>query len=262
MYTGIKKPYFALYNEATGLYSDGFLSNKAIETVFTPSNNTLSYDGDDVKVKDIYVFKESAVTSKVTKLPIQAASMFFGHTVNGTEIRRNVNDRSNYVGYGWTTTIVNDSGDDTYKAFVVTKVKFMEPAETFTTNGESITVNSDAIEGIAISDLNGDWVIEKSFDTFAEAEDFVKTTLNILTKSTTPVPDVEPGTYATTQTVTLTAGTGETIYYTTDGLTPDATSTEYTTAITVSASTMIRAIAIAAGQSNSDVADLEYIISA
>lgn len=261
MYTGLRKPYIAEYNEATGVYSNGFLANKGVEAVVTPNFNTLSYAGDDEIQKEKHKFKDATFTAKVTKLPIAAASVMFGHTVSGLEIKYNTDDESNYVGYGFTTTVVNDAADDTYKAIVIPKVKFMDTAETFATNGDSITVNADAIEGKALVNLDGDWLIEKEFDTFAEAEAYVKVTLNITTQSTTPVPDVEPGTYASTQTVSLVAGSGETIYYTTDGLTPDETSTEYTGAITVASSTMIRAIATAAGQLDSEVADLEYIIT-
>ena len=104
-------------------------------------------------------------------------------------------------------------------------------------------------------------VHRKTFDTEALALEYVKTTLGILTKCTTPISSVDSGTYAVTQSVVLTAGAGETIYYTDDGLTPTALDTAYTTAISVAVSTMIRAIAIK-GSVNSDVADYEILISA
>jgi hypothetical protein len=82
-------------------------------------------------------------------------------------------------------------------------------------------------------------------------------------KCTKPAANVAAGTYATTQSVTLTAGAGETIYYTTDGTTPSATNgTEYTTPVSIAATCALRAIAIKALQNNSDVATYEYIISA
>ena len=50
-----------------------------------------------------------------------------------------------------------------------------------------------------------------------------------------PVASVPAGTYAVAQSVTLTAGVGETIYYTTDGTTPSATNgTVYTVPISLS----------------------------
>jgi hypothetical protein len=69
------------------------------------------------------------------------------------------------------------------------------------------------------------------------------------------------GIYSSTQSVTLTDGTaGATIYYMTNGTTPTAASTKYTGAITISATTTIEAIAVAAGYQNSAVAAGTYTI--
>jgi len=263
MQTGLKYPYIAIYDESTGLYSDGFLASAGVEVVMTPVFNSVPYPGDDVIVKQIDRFKNATVAAKVTKLPIAAATVLFGHTVTGLEVVRNIADEANYVGYGYTTTIVNDTSADTYKASVIPKVKFMDGAETYTTNGDTITITAPAISGTAVANNDGDWLIEKEFPTLAEALTYVKTTLNIIPKATTPVPNVAPGTYAVTQSVALTAGAGETIYYTTNGLTPSETvGTTYSTVISVAASTMIRAIAVKSGSEDSEIAELEYTISA
>ena len=76
----------------------------------------------------------------------------------------------------------------------------------------------------------------------------------------TPTFSVSTGTYAGTQSVTLACETeGSTIYYTTDGSTPDNNSTEYTEAISVSSSQTIKAIAYV-GSDASSVASAEYTI--
>ncbi len=79
----------------------------------------------------------------------------------------------------------------------------------------------------------------------------------------TAMPQFSPaaGSYTTTQSVAISDSTsGAVIYYTTDGSTPTTNSTKYTAPITVSASTVINAIATDSGLTNSNVASASYTI--
>ena len=78
-----------------------------------------------------------------------------------------------------------------------------------------------------------------------------------------PVFTPAAGTYAAKQSVTIKDATaGAAIYYTTNGTTPTTASTKYTTAISVTATETIEAIAVAAGYANSAVASAKYTIEA
>jgi hypothetical protein len=77
----------------------------------------------------------------------------------------------------------------------------------------------------------------------------------------TPTFSVAAGTYASSQTVTISDATaGATIHYTTNGSTPTASSPVYSGAITVSATETLNAIAVASGHSNSAVGSAAYTI--
>jgi len=78
----------------------------------------------------------------------------------------------------------------------------------------------------------------------------------------TPTFTLAAGTYTSTQSVTIADTTAHTtIYYTTNGATPTSSSSRYTAPISVSSSETIKAIALAAGYSNSAVGSAQYTIT-
>ncbi|MGA1532836.1 MAG: chitobiase/beta-hexosaminidase C-terminal domain-containing protein, partial [Aquiluna sp.] len=77
----------------------------------------------------------------------------------------------------------------------------------------------------------------------------------------TPTFDPAGGTYTGSVDVSISSATAEaTVYYTTDGSTPDASATEYTGSITLTETTTLKAIAIADGFDDSEVAEATYTI--
>jgi N-acetylneuraminic acid mutarotase len=83
-----------------------------------------------------------------------------------------------------------------------------------------------------------------------------------LAAAATPTFSVPGGTYASAQTVTISDTTpGAIIYYTTNETTPTTGSSVYSSAITVSSTETIEAIAAATGYTNSAVASAAYTIS-
>jgi hypothetical protein len=81
------------------------------------------------------------------------------------------------------------------------------------------------------------------------------------TTTATPIFSPAAGTYSSVQTVTISDTTpGSSIYFTTNGTTPTASSTPYTGAITVSTSETLNAIAVATGYTTSAVGSATYTI--
>lgn len=77
-----------------------------------------------------------------------------------------------------------------------------------------------------------------------------------------PIFSVVAGTYPSPQTVAISDATaGANIYYTTNGIVPTASSTQYTAPIAVSSTETLMAAAIAPGYALSAVGSASYIIS-
>lgn len=78
----------------------------------------------------------------------------------------------------------------------------------------------------------------------------------------TPTASVSGGEYKTTQSVKLTTATKDAdIYYTTDGTEPTEKSTKYTTAISISQTTTLKAIAVKNGVASKNVMSVDYTIT-
>ena len=77
----------------------------------------------------------------------------------------------------------------------------------------------------------------------------------------TPIASVKGGQYATEQSVELTCGTtGAEIYYTTNGFEPTISDTKYSTTITISNNTILKAKAFKTGETDSYTMTETYII--
>ncbi|MBW4082279.1 discoidin domain-containing protein [Paenibacillus sp. S150] len=84
----------------------------------------------------------------------------------------------------------------------------------------------------------------------------------VANQAAAPVFSPAGGTYASAQSVTLTSATaGATIKYTTDGTAPASDSATYSSPLTVSSTGTLKAIAVKAGMSDSDVASSTYTIN-
>jgi len=87
-------------------------------------------------------------------------------------------------------------------------------------------------------------------------------TKTVVATVATPTANPGAGTYTAAQSVTLSTTTeGATIYYTTDGTDPTTSSTEYSSAISISATTTLKAFAVKDGMTDSDVLTAAYTIN-
>jgi hypothetical protein len=133
----------------------------------------------------------------------------------------------------------------------------------YTTNGSSPTTSSTVYTGpitIASTELVAAAAIATGF-TLSPASSKAYTYVPLPTASA-PAFSLPGGTYNTPQMLTLTDATpGATIYYTTNGTAPSASSTAYTAPITIASTELVKAVAIATGYNPSPLSSKAYTYS-
>jgi hypothetical protein len=137
----------------------------------------------------------------------------------------------------------------------------------YTTNGSTPTTSSAVYAGpITVSSSE---TLKAIATAPGNTNSAVASAAYTITPQSPPPPTVSTptftppaGTYASTQSVTISDATsGATIYYTTNGSTPTTSSAVYAGPITVSSSETLKAIAAAPGNTNSAVASAAYTIA-
>ncbi len=131
----------------------------------------------------------------------------------------------------------------------------------YTTSGETPTSDS-AVYGGPITVRSTETLEAVAIASGCSLSGVASALYTINLPAATPTISPASGAYSSTQSVTISDATaGATIYYTTDGTTPTASSAKYTGAITVSSTETIEAMATGGGYSDSNVATAVYTIT-
>ena len=152
----------------------------------------------------------------------------------------------------------------------ITKVEITCTASGTSNNGPGkFSLRNGSAGSYSYSDKVGTWTGDANTFTL-DASGQVRMTSIVVTYSdggstteTVATPTFSPaeGTFTSAQNVTISCATsGATIHYTTDGSTPTTSSATYSSAIAVSETTTIKAIAVKSGMNNSSVASATYTI--
>ena len=134
--------------------------------------------------------------------------------------------------------------------------------------GSQVEMRAEALEGYLFSNWTNNQGVVVSTDAIFDFEIANDTafTANFTAMGVVATPTFSPagGTYYDYDNVQVTlecATSGATIYYTTDGSAPTANSTTYSSPITITENTTIKAIAMKEGMTNSEMATATYVIS-
>jgi hypothetical protein len=127
-------------------------------------------------------------------------------------------------------------------------------------SSNTTVVNAQSVQAAVVAATGAHTLHVKAWGSGTSCDTDVAITV-VSATAATPAFSPAPGTYTSTQSVTLSdATTGATIYYTTNGSAPSTSSTVYSGAFPVSASAVIEALAVAPGYPNSGLAMANYTI--
>jgi hypothetical protein len=210
------------------------------------SNSTAVYAGNSAGGNDAIQLRSDKSTSgivttasggKVKKITV----VWQSNTASG----RTLNIYGKSSAYSAATDLYNNSSQGTLLGTIVRGT-----AET-----GSYTINTGDYEYIGLRSNSGAMYLTSVTITWETGGSTVET-------CATPTFSPAEGSYTEAQNVTISCATsGATIHYTTDGSTPTTNSPVYSSAINVSSTTTIKAIATATGYNSSDVATATYTIT-
>jgi LysM repeat protein len=275
---------FDLYNNAgegidsTGLYTDG--AAPTMPAVDLSSTGINLHSGDIMSAQLVYdgtnltmTLTDTVTKATVTEVfPVNIPSIVGGSTayVGFTGATGGLTATQNVLSWSYVSPAGNvvaaptfSPAAGTYSTSQSVTISDATAGATiyYTTNGTTPTTSSTVYSGpitVSVTETLEALAVETGYTNSAVA------TAAYTIAPLLPTPTFSPaaGTYATSQTVTISDATaGATIYYTTNGTTPTTSSSVYSSAITVSATETIEAIAVETGYTNSVVATAAYTIT-
>ena len=208
---GLRNFLFGIMTESTDgtpTYGVGQKPAKAISCKVDISNNDAKLYADDGLAESDTSFQSGTVTLGIDDEDDKMLATLLGHQIdeNG-ELVRNADDVAPYVGLGRIITKMV-SNVYKYKVEFLMKVKFGEPSQENNTKGESLEFGTHEIEGQVAKLANGDWSKTQTFDSMAEAQEYLESffdTASPVTTQYTVTYDVNGGT-GTVAPVTVDAG--------------------------------------------------------
>lgn len=148
--------------DGTASYDGAKTPGKAISANVSINKNSAALYADDALAESDNSFSSGTITLGIDEDDDATMADLLGHTITDGEMVRNANDKAPYVGVGRIVTKVV-SGVRKFKVEILRKVKFGEPNQENSTEGENLEYGTTELEGTISKLKNGDWSNTKTF---------------------------------------------------------------------------------------------------
>lgn len=239
---------------------------KLVKADLSVTNASGELYADDALAERVDMFASGSLALETDDMTDENAAAIYGASVDDSTDETTYKDSDN-APYGGITyyKVLMRNGVKIYKGVFHPLVKAALGNDNAATKGNSITFGTTSTTFTVFRCNSAAWRVTKEFTgATAEAECIAWCDAKIGYVETVATPTATPaaGAVASGSTVALTCSTGgAVIHYTTNGDAPTTESPEYSAAISITAATTIKAIAVKAGMNNSAVLTAEYTIS-
>lgn len=162
---GLKYP---VYSGSNG----GAVLAKAIQADITIEPNDEALYADDGIAETDKSFRTGTITVGIDDLSDTAQVDILGHSLSDGEVTANSGDEPPIVRFGfYGVKKVNDVKK--YRAIWLPRVQFAEPADSNATKGDTTVFNTPVVTGTIMTDDNGNWKQEQTFDNEGDARAYL-----------------------------------------------------------------------------------------
>lgn len=147
----------------------------------TANSSDVKDHGDDRTLLSDVSVTGGTISLELNEPTLETEAWMLGHTYNEeTGVVRNMEDIPPYLGVGFVgKSKSSEKVGITYRAKIYLKTQFKEPGDSNATKQDSVTFSHTTMEGNLFQLENGDWNMDKEFETLKEAKDFINKTLGI-----------------------------------------------------------------------------------
>ncbi len=180
---GLRKSFYSKYEpDESGVYkyTGGGAFARMIDVTVTPETNDAELHSDDNLEESDYSFVKAALKVTASDLDNKARADILGITIEESGEMIYGEAIQSDVGFGF-IIVKKKSGVESFRAIVLTRVKFKIPEDTAATRAGKMTYQTQALEGTCSRDFSDKkaWKRENTFKTETEAVEYIKTILGL-----------------------------------------------------------------------------------